>query len=52
MSEYCPDCFLALNPEYKKSDLIIIKDPDLCEGCGKIVKECVLDVKKQKSRKE
>lgn len=45
MAEFCVECFLKLHPELKKSDLIIIRETDLCEGCGKIVRKTVLDVR-------
>ena len=45
MAEFCPECFLKLNPEFTKDDLVTIKEPDLCEGCGKIVNKTVLSIK-------
>lgn len=45
MAEFCIECFLKQNPEFTKEDLVIIKDPDLCEGCGKIVDKVVLSIK-------
>ena len=45
MAEFCPECFIKLNPEFSKSDLKIIKEPSLCEGCGEIVPKIVIDVK-------
>lgn len=45
MSEFCKDCFLKLNPQFEEKDLVMIKDEELCEGCGKVVKETVLKVK-------
>lgn len=51
MAEFCPDCFLEFNPELTKNDLVIVEDVDLCEGCGKIVHEIVLYVKKTPSNK-
>lgn len=45
MAEFCKDCFLRLNPEYKEEDLVMINEDDLCEGCGKIVSETVLKVR-------
>lgn len=49
MAEFCPDCFLEFNPDLTKNDLVIVKDVDLCEGCGKIVDEIVLFVKQVSS---
>lgn len=46
MAEFCPECFIKLNPEFDKSDLVIVKGKDLCEGCGKIVDEIALSIKK------
>ena len=37
--------FLKLNPKFTKEDLIIVKEPDLCEGCGEIVNKTVLMIK-------
>lgn len=45
MAEFCPKCFIKLYPELSRKDLIIIKESDLCEGCGKIVDETVLKIK-------
>lgn len=45
MAEFCPECFIKLNPEFTRKDLVIIKDTDLCEGCGKIVDAIVLSIK-------
>lgn len=45
MSEFCKNCFLKLNPQFEEKDLVMIKDEELCEGCGKVVKETVLKVK-------
>lgn len=45
MAEFCPECFVKLNPEFTKDDLVIVKELDLCEGCGKIVDEIVLSIK-------
>lgn len=45
MAEFCPECFIKLNPEFSKSDLKIIKEPSLCEGCGEIVPKIVIDIK-------
>ncbi len=44
MAEFCKDCFLKFNPQFEKKDLVMIKE-ELCEGCGKVVKETVLKVK-------
>lgn len=46
MAEFCKECYLRLNPELSERDLVMLKTPDLCEGCGKIVKATVLNVKK------
>jgi hypothetical protein len=51
MAEFCPECFIKLYPELSRKDLIIIKEPDLCEGCGKIVDETVLKVKPSSENK-
>lgn len=51
MAEFCPDCFLEFNPDLTKNDLVIVEDVDLCEGCGKMVNEIVLSVKKIPSNK-
>lgn len=45
MAEFCVECFLKLHPELKKSDLVIVRGAELCEGCGKIVWKSVLNVK-------
>ena len=45
MAEFCPEFFLKLNPEFTKSDLVIIRGQELCEGCGKIVSKTVLNIK-------
>ena len=45
MAEFCPECFIKLNPEFSMSDLKIIKEPTLCEGCGKIVPKIVIGIK-------
>lgn len=45
MSEFCKECFLKLNPQFTEKDLVMIKEDDLCEGCGEIVSETVLKVK-------
>lgn len=37
MSEFCKDCFIKLNPEFREQDLKMCKEETLCEGCGKIV---------------
>lgn len=49
MAEFCPDCFLKFNPDLSKNDLITVETIDLCEGCGEIVNEIVLFVKKKPS---
>lgn len=51
MAEFCKSCFLKLNPELTEEDLIMIKGAELCEGCGKIVNESVLEVKDIKKTK-
>lgn len=45
MSEFCKNCFLKIHPKLRPSDLIMVYEPELCEGCGKIVSETVLDIK-------
>ena len=45
MAEFCTECFLKLNPEFTKSDLVVIRGQELCEGCGKIVSKTVLNIK-------
>ncbi len=50
MSEFCKDCFLKLNPQFEEKDLVMIKEDELCEGCGEIVDEVVWEVK-EKSRR-
>ena len=45
MAEFCPECFLKLNPEFIKSDPVVIRGQELCEGCGKIVSKTVLNIK-------
>lgn len=46
MVEFCPECFIKiLCPELSYKDLVIIKEPDLCEGCGKNVEKTVLRIK-------
>lgn len=45
MAEFCVECFLKMHPELKKSDLVIVRGAELCEGCGKIVRKTVLDVR-------
>lgn len=49
MAEFCPDCFLEFNPDLTKKDLVTVETVDLCEGCGEIVDEIVLYVKKTPS---
>lgn len=44
MAEYCVDCFIKLHPMLRKSDLIIVNEREQCEGCGKEVKQTVLDI--------
>lgn len=51
MAEFCPECFLKLNPEFTKSDLVIIRGQELCEGCGKIVSKTVLNIKESSRNK-
>ena len=51
MAEFCPECFLKLNPEFTKSDLVIIRGQELCEGCGKIVSKTVLNIKESSLHK-
>lgn len=51
MAEFCPECFIKLYPELSRKDLIIIKESDLCEGCGKIVDETVLKIKPSSKNK-
>lgn len=51
MSEFCKDCFLKLNPQFTEKDLVIIKDDELCEGCGKVVNEVVWEIKEKSERK-
>ena len=31
MAEFCRDCFLKLNPEFDKSDLVMCRGEELCE---------------------
>ena len=45
MAEFCPACFIKFNPEFSKSDLKIVKEPTLCEGCGEIVPKIVIGIK-------
>ena len=45
MAEFCPKCFIKLNPEFSRSDLKIVKEPTLCEGCGEIVPKIVIGIK-------
>ena len=45
MAEFCPEGFLKLNPEFTKSDLVIIRGQELCEGCGEIVPKIVIGIK-------
>lgn len=45
MAEFCKECFLKLNPELSEDDLVMVKETELCEGCGKIVDETVLKIK-------
>lgn len=47
MAEFCKDCFLKLNPEFNKSDLVMCRGEELCEGCGKWVNKTVLCVRKK-----
>ena len=36
MAEFCRDCFLRIEGDYRLADRIILsRDLDLCEGCGK-----------------
>lgn len=51
MAEFCKDCFLKLNPQFTEKDLVMIKEDDLCENCGKVVNETVLKVKDNAERK-
>ncbi len=51
MAEFCRECFLKLNPELTEKDLVMIKETELCENCGKIVDETVLKVKEKSERK-
>lgn len=51
MAEFCKECFLKLNPELSEDDLVMIKEKELCEGCGKIVDETVLEIKDSGMRK-
>lgn len=51
MAEFCKECFLNLNPELSENDLVMIKETELCEGCGKIVNETVLEIKESGMRK-
>ncbi len=51
MAEFCKECFLKLNPELSEDDLVMIKEAELCEGCGKIVDETVLKIKDSGMRK-
>lgn len=51
MAEFCKDCFLKLNPQFTEKDLVMIKEDDLCENCGKVVSETVLKVKDNAERK-
>ena len=45
MAEFCPKCFIKLNPEFSRSDLKIVKEITLCEGCGEIVPKIVIGIK-------
>ena len=51
MAEYCIDCFIKLHPILQRSDLIIVNERDLCEGCGKEVKQTVFDIKESALKK-
>ncbi len=51
MAEFCKECFLKLNPELSEDDLVMVKETELCEGCGKIVDETVLKIKESGMRK-
>ncbi len=51
MAEFCKECFLKLNPELSEDDLVMVKEAELCEGCGKIVDETVLNIKDSGMRK-
>ncbi len=51
MAEFCKECFLKLNPELSEDDLVMIKETELCEGCGKVVDETVLKIKDSGMRK-
>lgn len=51
MAEFCAKCFLELNPELTEKDLVMIKEIELCEGCGKIVDETVLKIKEKSEGK-
>ncbi len=51
MAEFCKECFLKLNPELSEDDLVMIKEAELCEGCGKVVDETVLKIKDSGMRK-
>ena len=44
MAEFCPKCFIKLNPEFSRSDLKIVKEITLCEGCGEIVPKIVIGI--------
>lgn len=45
MAEFCKECFLRFNPEFKEKDLQLLKEEALCEGCGKIVDKIVVNIK-------
>lgn len=47
MAEFCTNCFLKLYPTLTEKDIILTKETELCEGCGKIVSETVLEVKQK-----
>ena len=45
MAEFCLECFNKLNDtNYKKADVILTRDLDLCEGCGEM-KPVVVDLR-------
>ena len=44
MSEFCPECFLKLHPEYTKNSLVVMRGLDWCEECGKEVNKIVINV--------
>jgi len=47
MAEFCKECFLRINKNYKEEQLVLSEDDDLCEVCGKF-KPVVIEIKKKK----